>query len=430
MLPRLSVLVVLVALLVCLAAQSPAAETDVLEVYARGDYAGVVKLVEKSVRDGSAGIQEHLLLARAYLHLDRDKDALGVLRAVLERDRENPDANALMGQMLYEAGKPKDALAYLETAHRLKQDAVTSSILGKCHYALGDAQKAKMYLEQALALDVRDPSNSFLLGTICLERGAGALAEKYLLQSEEAGTESAELHRLLGRAYMEQHKLVGPVLVRRIPMRGVPGAPKPGDVVEDHVVLAPVEGVADQYTACTRYSALYEGIRLLEALPDDADGLYMVASGWLAAGDAARANDYLKRLSSHEPRSRRTLDLTARALIVAGDVRALEDVIARGEKAKVFDAHEAAQLYYRGALVLLARGERPECLKMLEVADKRQPASAAVLRALAELSVTMGRDKQARGYYARLVELFPDAPDIDELRNALQVLEEKTGGAQ
>jgi hypothetical protein len=53
-----------------------------------------------------------------------------------------------------------------------------------------------------------------------------------------------------------------------------------------------------------------------------------------------------------------------------------------------------------------------------------------VLRALAELSVTMGRDKQARGYYARLVELFPDAPDIDELRNALQVLEEKTGGAQ
>jgi tetratricopeptide (TPR) repeat protein len=350
---------------------------------------------------------------------------------VLERDRENPEANALIGQTLYEAGKPKEALEYLETAHRLKQDAVTSSLLGKCHYALGDAQKAKVYLDQALALDVRDPSNSFLLGTICLEHGLGALAEKYLLQSEEAGTESAELHRLLGRAYMEQRKLVGPVLVRRIP-----GGPKPGDVVEGHVVLAPLEGVTDQYKACTRYSALYEGIRLLEALPDDADGasvadaLFMVASGWLAAGDAARANEYLKRLSRHEPRSRRTLDLTARTLIVAGDIPALEDVIAQGEKAKVFDAHEVAQLYYRGAIVLLARGERTECLRLLEAADERQPASAAVLRALAELSVTMGRDKQARGYYARLVELFPDAPDIAELRNALQVLEEKTGGAQ
>ncbi|MBN1917712.1 MAG: tetratricopeptide repeat protein [Verrucomicrobia bacterium] len=425
MLPRLLFLVLSTALLTCLAAQSPAAETDALEAYARGDYAGVVKLVEKSVRDGSAGIQEHLLLARAYLHLDRNNDALGVLRTVIERDHENPDANALIGQMLYEAGKAKEALAYLETAHRLKQDAVTSSLLGKCHYALGDAQKAKMYLEQALALDVRDPSNSYLLGTICLDSGSGALAEKYLLQSEEAGTESAELHRLLGRAYMEQYKFVGPVLVRRIP-----GSPKPGEVVDGHVVLAPLEGVTDQYKVCTRYSALYEGIRLLEALPDDPDGLYMAASGWLAAGDAARANDSLRQLSRHEPRSRRTLDLTARALIVAGDVGALIEVIERGEKAKVFDAHEAAQLYYRGAVVLLARGERTECLKMLEAADKRQPASAAVLRALAELSVTMGRDKQARGYYARLVELFPDASDIDGLRNALQVLEEKTGGAQ
>ncbi len=36
---------------------------------------------------------------------------------------------------------------------------------------------------------------------------------------------------------------------------------------------------------------------------------------------------------------------------------------------------------------------------------------------------------EARRYYARLVELLPDAPDIDALRNTLRVLGEEKGGA-
>ena len=175
-----------------------------------------MKLLEGRYKSGSAKIQEHLLLARAYLHLERSDDALGVLRAVLERDRENPEANSLTGQVLFKAGKNEDALGYLSDAYRLKQDAVTASTLGKCHYALGDPRKAKVYLEKALADDIRDPGNSFLLGEICLARGLGALAEKYFLMAEEAGMRSSDLYLLLGRAYLLQRKYVGPVLLRRL----------------------------------------------------------------------------------------------------------------------------------------------------------------------------------------------------------------------
>ena len=64
----------------------------------------------------------------------------------------------------------------------------------------------------------------------------------------------------------------------------------------------------------------------------------------------------------------------------------------------------------------------------LKDAERRRPASEKVLRALAALSLSTGRGEQAAGYYARMVELFPDAEDIDEMRNTLKVLKEKPFG--
>ena len=407
------------------AANVGADDMKALEVYARGDYAGAVELLVGPYEDGSANIQQRILLARAYLHLDRKDDALPVLRSVLELDRENPEANALVGRILHEAGKDKEALEYLKDAYRLKQDSPTASTLGKCYYALGERAKAKVHLEEALSQDIRDPSNSFILGKICLERGQGALAEKYLLKAEEAGMETAELRLFLGRSYLLQHKLIGPVIVQRIPA----GA-QPGDIVDDHVVLAPLEGVADQYKVCTRYSALYEGYRLLEAEPQNPDALFMLASGWLAAGEAGKSDEFLRKLRMQEPESLRAADLEARILLARRDFTALAQTIRDARAGNVFDDRRAADLYYRAALVLRAEGKRPQALDFLGKAQGLWPTSPKILRASAELSVVTGRKEDAREAYARLVELFPDARDIDELRNALKVLQEETGAEQ
>jgi tetratricopeptide (TPR) repeat protein len=401
---------------------APADEAEALKTYARGDYAAVVAMLDGPYKEGKAGIQERLILARAYLHLQRGDEALAVLRSVLQSDRENPEANALTGRILHEAGKHQEALPYLEDAHRLKQGAASAAVLGQCHYWLGDLPKAKALLAQALAEDIRDPSNALLLGKICLATGSGALAERYLLQAEEAGLDSEELKLLLGRAYLVQKKEIGPILTLR-----VPGGAKAGQIVHGHVVLGPAEDAPDRVRAATRFSALYEGLRLLERSPQDPEALELAAAGWLAAGEPALARPHLDKLAALEPDSRRTADLRARLFLAAKDFGALERLVAEAHTKKVFDDRTAAEAYGQAALVLRAEGKRPEAVRLLKKAEALHPTSSKVLRSLADLSLATGRPDEARGYYVRLVELFPDAPDIDELRSALKALQEKPG---
>jgi len=404
----------------CDAAEPPPQQP--IEVYARGDYAEAARLLEPGYREGKAKIQERLLLARAYLHLNRSDDALAVLRSVLDSDRENPEANSLTGQLLRKAGKHKEAVGFLEQAYRLKQDPAAAADLGLCYHALGQNTKAKVYLEKALEQDVRNPSNSFLLGKICLDRGLGALAEKYLLMAQEAGLESAELHLLLGRAYLLQRKALGPILARRITT-----SPKPGDLADGCVVLGKLEGVADQFKVCTRFSALYEGLALLKADPNQPDALFMAASGWLAAGEAGLAEKHFAELHKREPDSPRAADLQARILLAARRFDALEPCLEAALAKKLFDSRAAADLYYRAALERRAEGKHDEAARLLKKAEQHAPAAPEILGSLATLAAATGRAEEANRYYARMVELFPDAPDADEWRNAVKVLDQKGG---
>jgi len=420
-----STLLIAVVLFLGAAGPAPGAGAEAVKTYARGDYAGVVKLLEPAYRSGSANIQQRLILARAQLHLGRTDDALGVLKSVLASDRENPEANALTGKALHDRGEHAEALKYLQQAYRLKQDPATAGALGKCYHALKQTAKAKVYLERALADDIRDPGNSFLLGEICLGRGLGALAEKYFLMAEEAGLRSAELYLLLGRAYLLQRKYVGPVLLRRLDTPA-----KPGDVVDDRVVLGKADGVADRYKVAARYCALYEGLRLSRASPQSADAQYMLAAGWLAAGDADLAARHLDVLLQREKRTPRAAELRVRLLLAKTDYAALDQALTAAKNAKVFDAAKLAGYYYQAGMMRRAEGNRDEAVRLLKAAETHAPASAPILRSLAALYLGTGRGDEARAYYARLVERFPDADDIDELRNTLRVLQEKKGGAR
>jgi tetratricopeptide (TPR) repeat protein len=395
---------------------------EAVKTYARGDYASAAKMLEPSYRAGKAGIQDRLILARAYLHLNRPEESLAVLKNVLDSDKENPEANGLTGQLLLKAGKNEDALKYLEHAYRLKPDAEAASALGRCYYALGDIPKAKSSLAAALQQDIRDPSNSFLLGRIHLDRGSGALAEKYLLMAQEAKMDSPELHLLLGKAYLLQRKTVGPVLVKRLP-----GSVKVGDIVDGFVVLGKAPAAPNQYKVCTRYCSLYEGLLLLRINNQDPDGLYMAASGWFEAGNCELAARYLKELTEKEPKSARAWQLQAGLLVAMKDFDSLRKVLAEGKSAGRFDSRSVAGFLCRAAAVLRSQGNCPQAIAMLKQAEGEQPIAEEVLRPLAALYVAVGDDRQAATYYGRIVELFPDAADIDELNNTLKVLREKTG---
>lgn len=397
---------------------------EALKAYARGKYGKAAELLEPAYRAGKAGIQDRLILSRAQLHLGRDKDALAVLRSVLKTDPENPEANSLTGRLILKAGKPKEALEYLTRAYRLKPETETAGALGRCYYELGNPAKAKTHLTAALALDVRDPSHSFLLGRIHLQRGSGALAEKYLLMAQEAGLDSVRLHKLLGNAYLIQHKFLGPVRAGRLA-----GKPKRGDVIDGLIVLGPAPDLAGQYLVATRFCVLHEGLWVLKAKATDPDGLYMAAAGWFAAGRYDLAGEHLKALMQRRKgkAGRRAWDLQAELLTATKQFDALEQLLREGKKAGVFDSRAAAGYLCKAAAVLRSEGKRGDAIATLQLAEAEQPTVESVLRPLAALHEAMGNYKAAAGFYARLVELYPDADDVDELTNMLKVLREKSG---
>ncbi len=394
---------------------------EAVKTYARGEYAKAAKMLEPAYRAGRAGIQDRLILSRAYLHTDRPDDALAVLKNVLESDPENPEANSLAGQLLQKAGKNKEALKCLQHAYRLKPEAVTAGALGRCYYELGNLAKAKTYLTSALTQDIRDPSYSLLLGRIHLDRGGGALAEKYLLMAQEAGLDSKELHLLLGRAYLLQHKFTGPVLAKRLS-----GKVKVDDVIDGEVVLAKAPGQTGKFLVATRYCALHEGLQLLKGNKRDGDGLYMAATGCSAAGEYDRAMRHLQTMSAKDQARPEVRDLQARLLVVTKRFGELRKFLAEGKRTGGFDARVVADYLCKAAAVLRSEGKRRDAIAMLKRAEAEQPVAESVLRPLAGLYVAVGDDKRAAEYYARLVELLPDAEDIDELNNTLKVLREKT----
>jgi len=391
-----------------------------LEKYARGEYAAAAGMLEGPYKEGPTSIQHRLILARAYIHVGRRDEALAVLKSVHADDKENGEANTLTGGLLLERGQAAEALEFLQTAHRLKKDATTASALGRCYWVLGPLAKAKPLLEEAAATDVRNPDNSFILGKICLARGLGALAQRHLLAAQEAGLDSQEFHLLLLRAYLMQEKFVGPIVVRRLP-----GAPQAAAVVEGMLVLGPVPGRPGEYRLCEKLCGLYEGCQVLRRDPKNAEGLYAAARGWLAAAELEQAANPLAELTAVEPDTRRVLDLRGKMLIAKKDFAGVQALLAKPGAVRAFGPEGLATLSYRAGMVLRGDGRREEALAMFAQAEKLQPVWGQVMRATAGLLMAMGKRDEARRYYARMVEMFPDAADIDELRNQLKNL----GGA-
>lgn len=415
-------------LLACLSSTVfPAGAQDndqAIKLYARGEYQAVVDLLDTNTQGDppvEPSIQTRMLLARSYHHLDRLSDAVAVLGDVLKNDEDNAEANLLAGRSLYQLKRYEEAVAYLNTALRLKSEAHISGLLGLAWYEQGDLSKAKEYLQKALAEDVSDPAISRVLGQIYVSRGQGNRAEKHLLLARDAGDDSVALHRLLARAYEIQHKTIGPVLVRRLTDK-----PRAGQVVDGLLVLRPIEGQADQYQVCTKFCAFYEGYWLLEKNDNDGEALYLVASGWMTAGVYDQAAAFINRLANAEGESQRVLKLRADLALALADWPSLRKVLAGGDKAKLKPG-QVVEYQYRAAMRIRGVGDHGPAVKFLEQADAINPTSAKVLRALINLSLTSGDRDAAIGYYRRLIDLFPDSRDIDELRNAVKQLEEQTG---
>ena len=397
------------------------AESDeATKAYLKGDYKKTVEILKKKHRKGEVGIQEGIILARSYIHLSKKRQAQDVLRFVLKSDSENPEANSLYGKLLFEDKNYHEAVQYLKKAVKLKKDPFSLSLLGRCYYELGDLTEAATKLKEALAQDIRNPANGYILGLIYLQRGYGMRSEQYLLKALSAGMQGKDILKALGKSYLLQRKYLGPVTKRHLTERA-----NQGEILEDGIVLGEAREEKDTYYVSSKYSSIFYGYQLLNLAPDDIDALYMVCEGWLAFGNCEKVVSYLPKIRKNDASSPRAASLEARILLAMNDYKTLDKHLRRIQKKRILPEREIARYYYSSGLLLQASGKRDEAIAELKKAESLDPVSEKIVRVLAEISRTGGSIDEAIIYYTRFIELFPDANDIQETKNLLDTLKEK-----
>ncbi|MEY3095331.1 MAG: tetratricopeptide repeat protein [Burkholderiaceae bacterium] len=108
----------------------------------------------------------HALNALGYSLADRGErltEANELIRKAVNLAPEDPHILDSMGWVLFRMGQPKEALTWLERAHRQQPDAEISAHLGEVLWTLGQAERAKAIWRIGLA---RDPHNKVLAQTL------------------------------------------------------------------------------------------------------------------------------------------------------------------------------------------------------------------------------------------------------------------------
>jgi tetratricopeptide (TPR) repeat protein len=93
-------------------------------------------------------------LANAQVRQQKYEQALDSYKKILATEPSHPDANYIVGQILFERGEAEEARRYLEAATQAKPDWAPPYVkLGYVHVNLGNDAQAKKAFETALALD-------------------------------------------------------------------------------------------------------------------------------------------------------------------------------------------------------------------------------------------------------------------------------------
>jgi tetratricopeptide (TPR) repeat protein len=119
------------------------------------DYATAAEYYAKVPETDELAERAWIGLADAHMRLKKTDEAVAVYKKVLAKNPQNPDANYILGQIIFnEKNDAQGALSYLEAAAAAKPDwAAVQLKLGYVYVNLGDNAKAKAAFQKALELE-------------------------------------------------------------------------------------------------------------------------------------------------------------------------------------------------------------------------------------------------------------------------------------
>lgn len=125
-----------------------------VEAERRGDFPAAISAFEQMIRNGADSPELRDNLGIAYFQLHDFNNALRQFRAVLAANPGSAPANLFAGLSLLKLQRPKEAIVYLDRAHRAQPDSATPVLAAaQAEIALNQPQKARAYYDQATHLE-------------------------------------------------------------------------------------------------------------------------------------------------------------------------------------------------------------------------------------------------------------------------------------
>ncbi len=272
-----------------------------------GDFAGAVSAFEQLIRAGADSPELRTNLGIAYYQLRQFSDALRQFRVALSKTPDSVPANLFSGLSLLKLERPREALPYLQRAHRAQPNAADPILaLAQAEIASNDIARARASYEQASQLDPQNAEAWYGVGIT-----NRILAERELKESrrsaqpEVAAQKSRTLmddsERALAKAMqldpgsVRAHMVLGESF--RIAEQYAKAVEEYRAATQQQPNLAPAwAGLAAAYSAAgDDQNALKAAERALQLDAADADTNALVAGTFLRLGDYEKAKPYALR---------------------------------------------------------------------------------------------------------------------------------------
>ena len=313
-------------LIVCLASRLVAsplqADTEALAQKAvdaerRGDFRTAVSAFQELLRSGADSAELRSNLGIAYYQLRDFSAALREFRVTLSKTPDSIPANLFSGLSLVKLDRPKEALPYLERAHRARPEAAEIVLaLAQAEVAANDILQSRASYQQATQLDPQSAEAWYGLGITnrvlaeqqverskhSAQAGAAAVnssakaralmnaSEESLAKAMQLDPNSVHARMILGESF-------------RIAERYEDAVRQYQSATEQQPDLAPAwVGLAVAYSASgDNEKALTAAFRALALDPNDAETNAVIAGALVRQGEYDKAKPYATRALELQP---------------------------------------------------------------------------------------------------------------------------------
>ncbi|HWA95688.1 MAG TPA: tetratricopeptide repeat protein [Terracidiphilus sp.] len=391
------------------------------------------------------------LMAQISMSQNYYEDAIPLLESGIKIAPKRADLVAALGQSYYMAGRVDQAIEQFQHLIEIDRSARSYAFLGLAYRNLGRFAEAKKYLDAGLALDPKSAVCLYNLGFIAERQGDAATATKYFQQALRINSSYADALLELANLHIaaRNYAAAEPLLERFVKVSKDPG---PG-----YYKLSMVERSLHKTAEADRALATFKSLaksassgplpfqHLFDYLdnraqlapqaqheldlsdllaqakshPDQPQSLYLLAEGYLKAGDLDNARATITRLNEAAASDARAV--TGAGVLLAR-YRLYDDAIAQFEKALAL-APNADDIRFNLANALFHKRAYQQAF---ETAEKISPAEQddAYLDLLGDIQAHLGNVQAAH-------KLFEDSiarnPDSEQPYLSLALLDLHTG---